>query len=65
MPHLRAHKAPPSTPLARVMTLADIFEKKPTMISKTLKTNVGFFGPNLGFEAKDVSALSLRAAGAM
>ena len=35
------------------------------MISNTLKTAVGFFRTNLGFEAKDVSACSLHAAGTM
>ena len=35
----------------------------PTIISKTLKTIITSCGLNLGFEAKDVSALSLRAAG--
>ena len=35
------------------------------MILKTLKTVVGFCGPNLGFEAKNVSTRYLRAAGAM
>ena len=37
----------------------------PTIISKTLKTTVGFYEPNLGFESKDVSAHSLCTAGAM
>ena len=35
------------------------------MISKNLKSAVGVCGINLGFEAKDVSARSLRATGAM
>ena len=35
------------------------------MISKTLKTPVGFCGPNLRFEVKNVYARSLRAAGAV
>ena len=50
----------PYTPLARV-----IKNITPTMISKFLKTAVGFCGTNVGFEAKDVSALSLCAAGSM
>ena len=45
----------PYTPLARV-----IKNITPTMISKFLKTAVGFCGTNVGFEAKDVSARSLR-----
>ena len=35
------------------------------MISKTLKTVVGFCGPKLGFESKNVSARYLHAADAM
>ena len=35
------------------------------MILKTLKTTVMFCVPNLVFEANDISACSLRAAGAM
>ena len=35
------------------------------MISKTLKTDVGFCGTKLGFEAKNVSSHSLRTAGVM
>ena len=35
------------------------------MIPKTLKTAVGSCGPNLGFEAKDISVLSLHTSGAM
>ena len=35
------------------------------MIFKTLKTVVMFCGPNLGFEAKDVSTCTLCAAGDM
>ena len=35
------------------------------MISKTINTAVMFCGPNMGFEAKDISTHSLCAAGAM
>jgi hypothetical protein len=63
--HLRLHNAPPNTPLclyyqnnkARYVTPADI--------STTLKSSVLALGPALGFTSKEVSARSLRAAGAM
>ena len=35
------------------------------MISNTLKTDIGFCGPTLGFEVKDVSDRYLCSAGAM
>ena len=64
--HLRAHRAPPSTPIARVMNPEGRWRKiTPNMISKTLKTTVGFCRPNLGFEAKDVYSCYLHAAGDM
>ena len=64
--HLRSHGDPSSTPLYRVMTPVGSRKKiTSTMISKTLKTAIGFYGPNLGFKAKDVSARSLRTSGAM
>ena len=37
----------------------------PSMIYRTLKTTVKFFGPDLVFESKDVSVQSLRVAFAM
>ena len=64
--HLRSHRAPPSTPLARIMTLLGGWENiTPTMISNILKTAVGFCGINMVLEAKDVYAHSLRNAGDM
>ena len=63
---LRYHGDPHSAPLARFMTPMGILKNiTPTMISKTLKTVVGFCGPNLGFKAKDISDRPLCAAGAM
>ena len=61
--HLRAHNAPMDVPLARVMGMT----RKVTAatISQTLKTAVAVIGPELGFLPKDISARSLRAAGAM
>ena len=59
--HLRAHEAPPSTPLARFMTLEGRWKDTTlTMILKTLKTTIGFYGPKLGSEAKYMSACYLR-----
>ena len=37
----------------------------PALITTTLKTAIQYFGANLGFLPSDVSAQSLRAAGAM
>ena len=60
------HGAPPSTPLARVITLAGRWKNITlTMISNTLNTAVVFCRPNLVFESKDVSACSLCDAGSM
>ena len=60
--NLRSHISPLSTPLARVMIPTDMWENiTPAMVTKTLKTTVGFCGPNLGFESKDGSARSLHA----
>jgi hypothetical protein len=63
--HLRQHDAPPDTPLctyyvdgiARFVTATDV--------TTTLRFSVTALGPNLGFTAKEVSARSLRSAGAM
>ena len=65
--HLRSHGAPPSTPLARVYTgpggrTSGI---KPSHITNTLRTAVSIIGADLGFLPSEVSARSLRAAGAM
>ena len=64
--HLRVNNKTPSTPLARFMTQTIQWKNiAPTMISKTIHTAVMFCGPNMGFEAKDVSTHPLCAAGAM
>ena len=63
--HLRQCQAPPTTPLAsyfdgtqlKIVTSADI--------TATLKLAVRLLGPACGFQAADVTARSLRAAGAM
>jgi hypothetical protein len=63
--HLRQHNAPPATPLCTYYTDNKVHYVTPNDISLTLKTSVRTIGPSLGFSHKDVSARSLRAAGAM
>ena len=64
--HLRSHGAPLSTPLARVFSQDNIRTRSvtPTVITKTLRDAVRYIGFDLGFLPSDVSARSLRAAGA-
>ena len=63
--HLRENGAPPSTPLARVYTTTGVASIKPCDITATLRKAVTFLGADLGFLPHEVSARSLRAAGAM
>lgn len=63
--HLRENNAPLHTPLGRVFTPNGIQHVTPSLITKTLRDAVRFLGPELGFLPSDVSARSLRAAGAM
>ena len=65
--HLRFHNAPASTPLARIYTGVGRRTQSvtPPLITKTLRDAVSWIGTDLGFLPKDVSARSLRAAGAM
>ena len=65
--HLRSNNAPPSTPLARVFTGPGgrTSSIKPLHITSTLRNAVSFIGADLGFLPSEVSARSLRAAGAM
>ena len=65
--HLRSHNAPATTPLARVYTGVGRRTQSvtPALISKTLRDAVAWMGRDLGFLPGDVSARSLRAAGAM
>jgi len=63
--HLRQHNAPPHTPLARVFTPTGVQHVTPSLITKTLRDAVKFLGHDLGFLPQEVSARSLRAAGAM
>ena len=64
--HLSDNGESPYNPITRVMMPIRIWKNiTPTMISKTLQIAVMFYSPNLGFEAKDVSARSLCTAGAI
>jgi hypothetical protein len=63
--HLRQHNAPPATPLCTYYSNNKAHYVTPDDISLTLKSSVRSIGPSLGFNHKDVSARSLRAAGAM
>lgn len=60
--YLRSHNAPPTTPLSRVFnTPARV---TPSVLTATLRDCVQYLGPDLGFLPSEVSARSLRAAGA-
>ena len=65
--HLRSHNAPASTPLGRVYTgtASRTQSVTPARITKTLRDVVKHLGSDLGFLPTEVSARSLRAAGAM
>ncbi len=60
--YLWSHNAPPTTPLSQVFnTPARV---TPSVLTATLRDCVQYLGPNLGFLPSEVSARSLRAAGA-
>ena len=65
--HLKAHNAPISTLLAHVYTGARSRTTGVTtaLITRTLWVTVKYLGADLGFLPSEVSARSLRAAGAM
>jgi hypothetical protein len=63
--HLRQHNALPTTPLCTYYMNNQPSYVTPSDISVTLKASVVAIGPSLGFTSKEVSARSLRAAGAM
>jgi hypothetical protein len=64
--HLLEHDASPDTPLASYFTAGRWHRITPSQITTALRSTVATFDPNtLGFNPKDVSARSLRAAGAM
>ncbi|KAL7454161.1 hypothetical protein ACHAWC_006751, partial [Mediolabrus comicus] len=64
--YLRNHNAPPGTPLARLFTQGsdDITSINARNITRTIQQAVKSIGINLGFLPSDVTARSLRAAGA-
>lgn len=62
--HLRTAGAPGHAPLGRVFTPSGIQRVTPTLITKTLRDAVTYIGADLGFLPSEVSARSLRAAGA-
>lgn len=63
--HLRAHGAPPTTPLARTFTQSGTRSVTPKDITHHLRAAVQFLGTDLGFLPDEISARSLRAGGAM
>jgi hypothetical protein len=64
--HLLAHGASPDTPLASYYDAGTWFRITPSQVTTALRSAVATFDPNtLGFSPSDVSARSLRAAGAM
>ena len=66
MPHLRQHNAPSEMPLAAYIMPDNVLTTiLPTDITTMLRTATAALGPSLSFLAKDISARSLRAGGAM
>jgi hypothetical protein len=63
--HARAHTADPAAPLAAYYSNGRWAHVTSGDVTATLQQAVTFLGPTLGFVATDVSARSLRAAGAM
>lgn len=63
--HLRQHNAPPTTPLGTYFHEGTCKPVSQQAITATLRLAVTTLGPSLGFLASDISARSLRAAGAM
>jgi hypothetical protein len=63
--HLLGHNAPPDTPLCTYYHNGKAHYVTPKDITITLQTSVRALGSAIGFSPKEVSARSLRAAGAM
>ena len=63
--HLREHSAPADTPLTSYWTGTCFRPVTPADITAALRTSTAAIGPGVGFLPKDISARSLRAAGAM
>jgi hypothetical protein len=63
--HLRAYRAPHHTPLAAYFTTPAVTVITPADITSMLRCSTAIIGPSVGFLPSDISARSLRAAGAM
>jgi hypothetical protein len=63
--HLRTYRAPANTPLAAYFITPAITLIRPADITTALRTSTAVIGPSVGFLPADISARSLRAAGAM
>jgi hypothetical protein len=63
--HLRTYRAPASTPLAAYFTSPSPTLIRPADITAALRCSTAIIGPSVGFLPSDISARSLRAAGAM
>jgi hypothetical protein len=63
--HLRLHNAPSDTPLCTYFSNGTSSFVTASDITSTLRSSVAAIGPALGFAPADISARSLRAAGAM
>ena len=65
--HLRTHGAAPTQPLASYFDPQTLHLRriKPAVLTDLLRTSVSILGPLYGFVPSDISARSLRAAGAM
>ena len=63
-PHLRAHHAPPETPLCQVHTPSGIVRIKTADITNALRKACRTVGSAINVQASDMSAHSLRAGGA-
>ena len=63
--HLRQHNAPPATPLSHFYHRGKWNHVRPADITLLLRNAVAVLGPSVGFNKEDISARSLRAAGAM
>jgi hypothetical protein len=65
--HLRNHNAPPQQPLASCYSIPTSQPQliKPADITAALRFSTAIIGPSVGFLPSDISARSLRAAGAM
>ena len=63
--HLRQHNAPPATPLSHFFHRGQWNRVSPADITLMLRNAVAILGRAVGFNKEDISARSLRAAGAM